>query len=136
MKKIFWTGLAAGIAMLIINALLTPLFGVVFPALQDAYMNPVFRPWIDPVMMLFFLYPIVLGFPLAYVWVQTKGLFKSTPLKNGFDFGLIYLFVVSIPVFFINFSTFNLPFSMIMSWVIMGVINGFVAGLVLAKLNK
>ena len=136
MKKIFWTGLAAGIAMVIVNAVLSPLLSAMFPLLKEAYMNPVFRPWSDPIMMLFYLYPIVLGFALAWVWDKTKQLFGKNACKNGVNFGIIYFCVAGIPAFLINFSSFNLPFLMILSWTIMGLIDGLVAGCVLAKLNK
>lgn len=136
MKKIFWTGLVAGIAMVIVNAALNPVFNAIFPELKDAYMNPVFRPWEDPIMMLFFLYPIALGLGLAWVWDKTKQLFNLSVCQNGFNFGLIYFCVAGIPAFLINFSSFNLPLVMILTWTLMGLIDGLVVGCVLAKLNK
>lgn len=138
MKKILWTGLVAGGAMALVNMGLNFVMNAFMPQLQEAYMgNPVFRPWDDPIMMLFFLYPLVLGLALAYVWDKTKKLFTAKlPCKRGFDFAMIYFFVVVIPMFLINFSSFNLPFSMIMSWTIMSLINGLVAGIILARLNK
>jgi hypothetical protein len=135
-KKIVLSGLSAGIAMVVVNALLNPVFAAIFPWLQEAYMNPVFRPWNDPIMMLFFLYPIALGLGLAYVWDETKSLFKKTACQNGLTFGLIYFAVGAVPSFLINYSSFNLPLLMILTWTIMGLINGLVAGCVLAKLNK
>lgn len=136
MKKIFWTGLAAGIAMAAVNMALNPIFSAIFPGLKEAYINPVFRPWEDPIMMLFFLYPIALGFGLSFVWEKTKQLFRKSALRNGLNFGLIYFFVGGIPSFLINFSSFNLPLTMILTWTIMGLVNGLVAGCILAKLNK
>jgi len=136
MKKILWTGLAAGVAMLVVNFIINPLFNAIFPSLQDAYMNPVFRPWDDPLMMLFFLYPILLGLALAFVWDKTKHLFKKSPLQNGLNFGLIFFLVGGIPNFLINYSSFNLPLVMILTWTVMGLVNGLIAGFVLAKLNK
>lgn len=136
MKKIILTGLAAGVAMVVVNALLNPIFNLIFPSLKDAYMTSVFRPWNDPIMMLFFLYPIALGFGLAYVWDKTKSLFKKSACLNGLNFGLIYFAVGGIPAFLINYSSFNLPLLMILTWTIMGLVNGLVAGCVLAKLNK
>lgn len=136
MKKIFWTGLFAGISMVIVNMILTPLFNFIFPGLKESYMNPVFRPWEDPIMMLFFLYPIILGFGLSWVWEKTKNLFLGSFWNRGLNFGFAYFVVAGIPAFLINFSSFNLPFFMILSWTIMGLINGLVAGLVLAKFNK
>lgn len=136
MKKIFWTGLVAGIAMVIVNMALNPIFDAIFPGLKESYMNPVFRPWEDPIMMLFFLYPIVLGFGLSFVWDKTKQLFEKGACQNGINFGLIYFCVSGIPAFLINFSSFNLPLVMILTWTIMGLINGLVAGCVLARLNR
>ena len=137
MKKILWTGLVTGIVMLIGNMLLNPIINLVFPNLQAVYEgNAVFRPWDDPIMMLFFLYPIVLGFPLAWIWDKTKKLFKKSIWVNGLNFGLIYLFIAGLPSFIINFSSFSLPIAMVGSWSAMGIVNGFVAGLVLARINK
>ena len=77
MKKIFLPGLVAGIMMNVVNALLNPIINFLFPGLQDAYKNTAFRPWDDPVMSLFFLYPILLAFPMSYIWDKTKALFNS-----------------------------------------------------------
>lgn len=136
MKKIFLSGLAAGIAMIITNMALNSIFNIIFPNLQKSYMNSVFRPWDDPIMMLFFLYPIALGFGLSFVWDRTKKLFPKSCCSAGMNFGLIYFAVSGIPSFLINFSSFNLPLVMILSWTIMGLVDGIVAGLVLAKVNK
>jgi len=136
MKKILWTGLAAGIAMVIVNMALSPIFNAMIPGLKESYMNPVFRPWDDPIMMLFFLYPIALGFGLSFIWDKTKQLFTKSACQNGLNFGLIYFCVIGIPTFLINFSSFNLPLVMILTWTVMGLVNGFIAGCVLAKLNK
>jgi len=137
MKKVFWTGLVAGIAMVLVNMALNPVFNIIFPSLQGAYeSNAIFRPWTDPIMMLFFLYPIVLGFALAWVWGRTKQLFHKNPWCNGMRFGFTYFFVSGLPGFLVNYSSFNLPISMISTWTIMGLFNGIVAGLILARLNK
>lgn len=137
MKKIVWTGLVAGIAMIVGNMIVNPIFNMLFPFLPDAYMdNPVFRPWEDPIMMLFFLYPIVLGLALAWVWDKTKQLFSGSDCRKGMHFGLIFFFVSGLPAFLINYSSFNFPFIMILSWTVMSLVNGFVAGAVLARINK
>lgn len=136
MKKILWTGLVAGIAMMLVNMALNPVFDALFPWLKGAYMNPVFRPWQDPIMMLFFVYPILLGLGLSFVWDKTKQLFTKSACQNGINFGLIYFVVGGIPTFFINYSSFSLPFVMILTWTIMGLVNGLVAGCILARLNK
>lgn len=138
MKKVFTTGLVAGIAMIVVNMLiLNPLFMKLFPEFQSIYENTViFNAIDDPLMSLFFVYPIVLGFALAWVWDKTKQLFSGDVLKDGCNFGLIYFFVAGLPVFFINYGSFNLPLMMIVSWTTMTLLNGIVSGLVFAKMNK
>lgn len=137
MKKVLGTGLVAGLAMVAGNIVLNSLMNAVLPQLQDEYMkNSIFRPWEDPIMMLFFLYPITLGFALSWVWSKTKHLFQGGALKRGINFGLVYFLVSGIPTFLINFSSFDLPIQMILSWTFMGAVNGMVAGIILAKLNK
>lgn len=91
MKKVLWTGILAGIAMLVVNVLLNFPINWLWPNLQEAYMNnEVFRPWDDPIMSLFFLYPIVLGLSLAFVWDQTKKLCKCPYWKKVFKFSCVY----------------------------------------------
>lgn len=136
MKKILLPGLLAGVAMLLINFALSPIFYAIFPGLKEAYMTPLFRPWDDPVMMLFFAYPILLGFPLAFIWNKTKNLFSKSILKNALIFTLIFAGVFALPTFLINYSSFNLPFTMILSWTLMSIANGLTAGLVLTSVNK
>ena len=136
MKKIFGIGLISGIVMVIVNMALNPIFNIIFPGLQNFYFNPIFRPWSDPIMMLFFAYPIALGLGLSFVWSKTKQLFTKNILQNGINFGLIYFCVNGIPAFLINFSSFNFPFIMILTWTITGLIDGLITGCILAKLNK
>ena len=138
MKKIFTTGLAAGIAMLAVGMLIiNPVFMRLFPEFQAIYENPaIFNAMDDPLMSLFFVYPIVLGFALAWVWNRTKQLFTGSVWQAGFNFGLAYFFVAALPAFFINLGSFNIPAMMVVSWTVMSFVNGIVGGWVLAKLNR
>ena len=122
---------------MLFNMLLNVIMNVLFPSLQKAYeTNPIFRPWDDPLMMMFFLYPILLGLAFAFIWDKTKQLFQGSIWKKGFNFGLVYFFLASVPMFVINLSSFKLPLSMILSWTIMSIFNGIIGGIVLAKINK
>jgi len=100
------------------------------PSLNSEYINPAFRPWADPIMSLFYLYPIVLGIGLTYFWLKTK---KSW--KNGLEFGLTYGVINAVTAFIINFSSFTFSIGMVGSWTVMGLINAVVAGLALEKLD-
>jgi len=79
--------------------------------------------------ILFWVYPFALGLGLAYLWTLLK---KPTPL----GFSAIYLFIGPIPMFFINYGSFNLPFAMVFSWTVMSYLNGLAAGYIFKGMLK
>ena len=137
MKKILGIGILAGIAMLVVGFLLTLLFGAIFPSTAAEYENlEIFRAMNDPLMSLFYAYPIILGIVLAWIWNRSKGLFKGSPGKRAVNFGIAYWLVASLPGMIITYSSFQLSFLLVFTWLIGGLINGIVAGLIFAKMNK
>lgn len=137
MKKIFLNGVVLGAALIIGNLAISSILSFVFPTVQDMYLlDPVFRQMTDPFMNLFYLYPFLLAFPLAYVWDKSKDKFVGGYFKKAFDFGGLYFFIIAIPMFAINYGSFTFPFAMVISWVLMSAVNGYVAGFTLAKLDK
>jgi hypothetical protein len=130
MKNKYLIALSAGILVLIVSMGLNMILSLVFPGLQAEYVNPAFRPWTDPLMSLFFLYPIAMGMLLAWVWFKTRKSWKS-----GLDFGLTMALLFSVPSFIVNFSSFTFSLMMVLSWVIVGFINVVIAGLMLEKLE-
>ncbi len=136
MGKTFLTGLLAGVATVIINLILTPLFNVVDPNLVTAYGTGVFRVESDPAKILFWIFPFLMGIILAWVWTIVKPVFKGQiTSEQGVYFGLI-IWLISIPDIFINYSSFPLPLLMIIGWSVMGGVEAIVAGLIFSKLLK
>ena len=140
MKKIIISGLIAGIIMLIVGMALNYVFEVIlFPSLAHEYanVNGFFRPWSDPLMSIYFIYPFIFGVILAWTWNKVKSLFVSPVYwKNGVYFGLSIWFISSIPGMIMTYSSFNVSLTMIFSWLISGLINAIIAGLIFAKMNK
>jgi len=130
MKNKYALAISVGIIMLIISMALSMLLTMTFPSLQAEYETPAFRPWDDPLMSLFFLYPIVLGIVLTYLWFKTR-----SSWKNGLDFGIAFGILMSVPMFIVNYSSFNFSLLMVGSWTVFGFINVLVAGMVLEKLG-
>ena len=63
-------GLIAGGVNFIVAMAINFGFMALIPSLAREYQNPgLFRPWSDPLMMLFFLNPFILGF-LEFVWAM------------------------------------------------------------------
>ena len=130
MKNKYLLGISVGIILLIATMILNVIFEMALPGLKAEYETSLFRPWEDPIMSLFFLYPIVLGMFLACLWTRTRKSWES-----GLKFGVFIGLFLSIPMFIVNYSSFNLSALMIGSWAVMGFLNSVIAGLALEKLE-
>lgn len=142
-KKINWgkiikVGLAGGLAMFVLSMVMGKITGVLFPSLMVEYTNPsLFRPWSDPLMSLYFLYPFVQGFVVAFVWEMFKELCSEKDwVKKGICFGFVFWLLTNITGMLISYSTFPVSFLMIVSWSLSSLVQLLGAGLVNAKMNK
>ena len=138
MKKNLGLGLLAGVGILIIEMLATQLAGLFVPGyLTEIQNGQIFRPWTDPLMMLFFVYPFLIGVIFAWFWNFIKKIVKGkTALEKGFNFAVIYFALATIPGMFITLSSFQISFFMVLVWAISGFVEVFFAGWLLAKLNS
>ncbi len=134
MNAIIKQGLIIGLADLIVSLVFN--FGVNFaiPSLALEYQSGLFRPWSDPLMMAFFLSPFILGFALAYFWmVFGKHIEGKTPSEKAINFTKFYFLIATIPGMFISLTSFKVSYLMIGSWTLLGLIEAYVAGWLLAK---
>jgi hypothetical protein len=137
MKKVFWTGILAGVVILISNMIVGAIFQFFQPAIKDQYMTAIFRPWSDYRMSLFFLHPFIVGLVLSYIWGKTRNLFTNlSKMRNGFNFGLLAWIFLTIPGMYVTYTTFAVSVAMILSWTAGGLVGMVWAGLILAKLNN
>lgn len=138
MKKIVWPGLIAGMVMLVLGLLLGPVFNALFPATSLEYQNSeVFRPWNDPLMTLYFIYPFLLGIALAFIWEKTRKLWPGKNLnEKALNFSAIYWILTNIPGMWITYSSFRVSFVMVVSWSLSSLIEVIGASLVLSRMNK
>lgn len=136
MKKIFLPGILAGIATLALGMGVSYLF-MLFSSVAADYANAnLMRPWKDPIMSLFFLYPFVQGLILAWVWDKSKSLFHGSTISRGLKFGLAIWLIASVPGMLITYSSFPLSPLTIISWTASGLVNGMAAGMIFAGLNR
>src|SRR3989338_1314481 len=137
MKKIIVHGIVAGIVMLIAGMVIGFVFNLIFPAIKMEYANAnLFRAWSEPLMSLYFLYPFLLGIALSWVWNKTKSLFTNPVVwKRGKHFGLAYWLFTTIPAMVITYSSFRLSLGMIFVWLVSGLVQTVLGGIILAKLN-
>lgn len=136
MKKIL-TGLLAGAVMLGLGMLVGQVFQLIDPSLKTEYENPnLFRPWTDPLMLLYFVEPFVMGIIMAWLWDMTKSVIKgNTLLEKGIYFGLIY-WVISIPGMIMSYSSFPLSVMLVFSWSFTGIVQTLCAGVLFSKMLK
>lgn len=137
MKKTILFGLLAGVIMLALSTLLGSVFHVMTPALKAEYENAnLFRSWSDPLMLLMFVQPFLVGIILAWIWQKTKGLFVGTKLwKNGLCFGVIY-WVTTLPGMVISYSSFPISLLMITNWTVSNLVAGLCAGFLFSQTMK
>jgi len=136
MKKVIAPGLITGVVTLILGMAVSYLF-MRFPAVATDYANTnIMRPWSDPVMSLFFIYPFVQGIILAWAWNKTKTIFSSKGINRGVKFGLSIWLIATIPGMLISYSSFPFSLLTILSWLVGGLINNITMGIIFARLNK
>ncbi|HET6990764.1 MAG TPA: hypothetical protein VFJ43_05545, partial [Bacteroidia bacterium] len=123
--------------MLIIGMLFGNIFQATCPSLRTEFENAnLFRPWSDPLMLLYFVHPFLSGIILALVWNKTKVLFTGTSaIINGLCFGLIY-WIFTIPGMIISYASFPVSFMMISDWTVSNLFEGLCVGILLSKTIK
>lgn len=124
--------------MLVLSMIVGQITQALFPFLAVEYTNAgLFRPWSDPIMSLYFLYPFVEGFVVAIVWEMVKKLYtEGTWTQKGVCFGFTFWFLTGITGMLISYSTFPVSFLMIVSWSLSSLVGLLGASLVNAKMNK
>ncbi|MCW3113336.1 MAG: hypothetical protein JWR18_1732 [Segetibacter sp.] len=134
MKKVFKTGLIAGIILFIVS------YGGLFltikfiPELFVMYNNPLFNS--DGSRdVLFYLHAFIISFALSWFWERFKTLFKGPFLLRGLEFGLVYAIVALLPVMWITFSSLDITIVMVASWFFYGLFQAVIAGIIFAKIN-
>ena len=137
-EKIIKVGLVGGLIMFVLSMIMGQVTGILFPSLMEEYANAgLFRPWSDPLMSLYFLYPFVQGFVVAFVWEMfKKQCSEGTWTQKGICFGFTFWFLTGITGMLISYSTFPVSFLMIVSWSLSSLVGLLGAGLVNAKMNK
>ncbi|MBI4359051.1 MAG: hypothetical protein HY577_00455 [Candidatus Nealsonbacteria bacterium] len=137
MKKLVFSGLLAGLVMLVVGLLANQAFGLIFTGLKAEYENPnLFRSWSDPLMSLYFLHPFLVGLILAWLWSKTKSLFRAGKCCSpGVNFGLMY-WLITLPGMLISYASFPVSLLMILEWTLGGLFQAMVAGLILERMDK
>ena len=83
------SGLIAGLIMLIISFVMTIILDLIFPQITLEYSTQMYRSWNDPLMLLFYLHPFILGLILSWVWQLTSLIMKGDDITKAVKFTFI-----------------------------------------------
>jgi hypothetical protein len=134
-KKIIFPGLVAGLVLLVLSVLGLYITIWLFPSLAVQYFDPTFDTQSERAI-LYFIHPFIAGLVLAWFWDRCKGMFKGSFLGRGIEFGVLYWLVAVFPMMWLIYSAINVSLLLVLSWMLFGLIQGIVAGLLLEKMNR
>src|SRR6201996_4589858 len=134
MKKIITSGLIAGVVLLILSVLALYVTIWFFPTLAAQYYDPAFDTQSGR-YMIYYAHPFVIALALAWFWDRFKGALKGSYVTKGIEFGLIYALVAILPVMWLTYSALSVSLEMVGTWLVFGLLQGVIAGLVFEKAN-
>ena len=134
MKKIFISGLVAGIILLIVSEVVLHLTILLFPTLAVQYFDPAFNTGSDKFVFYYF-HPFIISFALGWFWARFKGVLKGSFITRGIEFGLLYASIAAFPMMWMIYAAMNVSLAIVATWFILALIQGVIAGLVFEKIN-
>jgi hypothetical protein len=133
-KAIIVSGLAAGIVVLALSTVIS--IGTQALLDYDVMALAGMRSVNDPISILFFLFPFVVGLAMAILYDYTRKSFSGTATRKGIVLGLLGWIVYGIPSAFIVFSSMNYPIGFTVNSVIGSLVYMLGAGITITQLSK
>ncbi len=134
MKKIILSGIVSGFILLLLTFIGLYCTMWFFPRLANQYFSSVFDDQ-STRYPLYYIHPFVMSFALAWFWQRFKGALRGSNLGRGIEFGLIYAVVAILPMMWLIYSAMSVSLEMVATWLVLGITEGIVAGLIFEKMN-
>lgn len=134
MKKVLIAGFTAGLVLLALSLGLTYLSIYVLPKITEEYFSPVFRQS-GSIDWMYFTHPFIVSFALKWFWERYKDVFKGSAVLKAFEVALVYGIVAMVPLLWLTFSAIDVSLPIVLTWLVYGILQAFVAGIIFAKLN-
>lgn len=134
-KKFVVSGFLGGIAYLVLWLIVS--FGIrslLWP--YDPLSLGGMRSVSDPLMLLFFLYPFVAAFCMAFVYQKIETAFKGKWMEKGKQFGWLVWIVATIPSFFVVLASMNYPTGFFLESLFGGLVYVMAAGITIARFSE
>jgi hypothetical protein len=84
---------------------------------------------------MFYAHPFVLSFALKWFWERYKDVFSGSNILRAFEVSLVYGVIAMIPVLWMTYSAMNLSLMLVLTWLIYGILQAFIAGIIFSWLN-
>jgi hypothetical protein len=134
MKKIILSGIIAGVVLLILSVAGLYVTIWLLPSIAEQYFDPAFNSQSGRIMV-FFIHPYIISLALAWFWERFKSVLTGSFVTRGIEFGLIYAAIAIFPMMWMIYSAINVSLEMVATWLILGLLQGIIAGLIFEKIN-
>lgn len=134
MKKIILSGLAAGVVLLILSVISLYITIWILPDIAMQYFSSAFNDQSRRIMI-YFIHPFIISMALSWFWNRFKGALTGSFLTRGIEFGMIYMIISTFPTMWLIYSAIDVSLSMLATWFVFGLLQGFIAGLIFERMN-
>jgi hypothetical protein len=135
-KLMLKSGLVAGIALSIIS------YGGLFIAVNIPLFTPFFVEYLSGVFVsdqsrdiFFYSHAMIISFALSFFWDRFKAVFHGHFIIRGIEFGLVYALTGLLPILWMTYSQIDVSATMVLSWLLFGLFQSSIAGIIFAKMN-
>jgi len=132
--KVIASVLVSGTVLLALSLLMFYGSAYFFPSVTEQYLSTVFRnsgkaDW------LYYMHPFILSISLKWFWERYKDIFKGPLLLRAIEVALVYGIVALLPVLWLTYSVIDVSLTMVLTWLLYGLVQAFGAGIVFARMN-
>jgi hypothetical protein len=133
-QKVVLSVLLSGVVLLLLSAAMFMASARFFPAVTQEYLSSVFRT-AGKTDWMYYAHPFIVSIALKWFWERYKAILKGSLLLRALEVALVYGVVALLPVLWLTFSAIDVSLTMVVTWLLYGLIQAFAAGLIFAKLN-
>lgn len=112
----------------------TTIINWVFPRLGNLYFNLNSLNF-NNYYLGYLLHPFFLAFCLSWFWNHCKDSFDGWWLPRCVEFSIGYTLIAILPILWILYCTTDLSFSYLAVFILLGVCQGIIAGLIFERIN-
>lgn len=131
-KQVVVGGIVSGIVIIIIDLIFSWLTQTIWD--YNVLELPGMRTTDDPIALLFFIYPWVLGFALSIVYSQLGNALEGNSTSKGIKFGFLMWIAVGITSAFLVFSSMDYPLGFTVNSVVSSLVYIPLSGIVISKI--